>query len=53
MVCWAVYEITRSHLISREQYGFLAGRSRVIQFNIGDQLDGGKQIANIYVVVKN
>ena len=43
-----------SHLISREQHGFLAGRSCVTQLTrvlhyIGDQLDAGKQIDIIYL----
>lgn len=43
-----------SHLISREQHGFLAGRSCVTQLTsvlhyIGGQLDAGKQIDIIYL----
>ena len=43
-----------SHLISREQHGFLAGRSCVTQLTsvlhyIGSQLDAGKQIGIIYL----
>ena len=43
-----------SHLISREQHGFLAGRSCVTQLTnvlhyIGSQLDSGKQMDTIYL----
>ena len=43
-----------SHLISREQHGFLSGRSCVTQLTsvlhyIGGKLDGGKQIDIIYL----
>ena len=43
-----------SHLISREQHGFLSGRSCVTQLTsvlhyIGGQLDAGKQIDIIYL----
>ena len=43
-----------SHLISREQHGFLAGRSCVTQLTsvlhyTGGQLDSGKQMDTIYL----
>ena len=51
-----VYGIIYLHLISREQHGFLAGRSCVTQLTsvlhyIGSQLDAGKQIDIIYLAV--
>ena len=53
---WHIYRIIYPHLISREQHGFLAGRSCATQLTsvlhyIGGQLDAAKQIDIIYLDV--